>query len=63
MPRATPTYTMKNAAMSLADARHVMRTRETMTWSPAQLARARVVVAHWERIRKSQAARKATAKS
>lgn len=53
------TYTMKNAAMSLATAKHVMETKDTQAWSPSQVARAKVVVAHWARVRRTQAARKA----
>jgi hypothetical protein len=49
------TYTMRNARMSLADARDVLEHRSEAGWSPDQKARAKVVIAHWARIRRNQA--------
>ena len=46
-------YTMKNAAMSLADARQLLANPQ-LGWSASQIARAKAVAAHWARIRASQ---------
>jgi hypothetical protein len=48
------TYTIRNARMSLADARDVIEWRPEAGWTPDQKARARAVVAHWARIRRNQ---------
>ena len=45
-------YTMKNAGMTLSSAQNIMLMPET--WDKSQVARAKVVVAHWARIRANQ---------
>ena len=52
------TYTNHTAGMTLATARD-MFARPTAGWTPDQLARARAVINHWDRIRRTQARRAA----
>jgi hypothetical protein len=53
------TYTIRNARMTLGSAMDVIN-RPEAGWSADQLARAKAVAAHWARIRRNQAKRKAT---
>ena len=48
------TYTMKNAAMSLATAREVLST-PAAGWSQSQVARAKAVAGVWQKRRAAQA--------
>jgi hypothetical protein len=48
------TYTNHTAGMTLATARDML-TRINAGWTADQLARARAVVSHWDRIRRNQA--------
>ena len=50
-------YTNHTAGMTLATARDILA-RIDAGWTPDQLARARAVVSHWNRIRRTQAKRK-----
>ena len=50
------TYTNHTAGMTLATARDMLA-RINAGWTADQLARARAVVNHWERIRRTQAKR------
>ena len=50
------TYTNHTAGMTLATARDMLA-RISEGWTADQLARARAVVSHWERIRRTQAKR------
>jgi len=54
------TYTNHTAGMTLATARDMLA-RLGAGWTADQLARARAVVKHWDRIRRNQAKKGATA--
>lgn len=47
-------YTNHTAGMTLATARDIIEQRPSAGWTPDQQARARAVIAHWARIRKTQ---------
>ena len=53
------TYSIRNARMTLGSAMDVLN-RPEAGWSQDQLARAKAVAAHWARIRRNQAQRKAS---
>ena len=48
------TYTIRNARMTLATAQYVMAMLH-LGFDADQIARAKAVISHWERIRKNQA--------
>jgi hypothetical protein len=48
------TYTIRTARMTLATAQYVMAMLD-QGFDADQIARAKAVIAHWERIRKNQA--------
>lgn len=48
------TYTNHTAGMTLATARDIIEHRPAAGWSADQQARARAVLNHWTRIRRSQ---------
>jgi hypothetical protein len=51
------TYTIRTAGMTLGTAQSVMGTLDK-GWTADQIARAKAVIAHWDRIRRNKAKRR-----